>query len=709
MNVKSTRTMERITSVLVANRGEIARRIFATCRAMGISTVAVFSDPDETASFVYEADLSVRLPGQNSADTYLRSDLILEAAKKTGAQAIHPGYGFLSENADFAKCVIDAGLVWIGPSPEAIMAMGSKVHSKELMKAAGVPVLDNMKLAEVTQSDLPLLVKASAGGGGRGMRIVENLEQLKDIADTAAREAQSAFGDPTVFIERYIPASHHIEVQILGDTYGNIWIVGERECSIQRRHQKIVEEAPAPLVERIGSEMRERLFRAARDAAGRIGYVGAGTVEFLANDQGDFFFLEMNTRLQVEHPVTESVTGLDLVALQIYVAQGGELVGNPPQQTGHSIEVRLYAEDPAQQWQPQSGPVRRFVMSGVDERFQSDVARQQVEAGGCALRLDAAFEEGLSYARGGEHTVSPFYDSMIAKVIATAPTRELAANHLAESLATLDWDGPSINRDLLVQVLRSEDFITGRTDTSFLERNPDVFESVISKDELHIAAVAAAVGLAARVESGQPTTASGVIADANLVSTGEESLALAIQSANPKPQIGRFRLFADLPTIRTFVGDTGAKALVALRRERQTWVIEQPRTDVAVVIATPEVVVLDINGIRRRFVVSADGRRVTVKWAHAAVTLVESPRFTDPSTAIAPGSLIAPLPGTVVRVAVGVGDRVEAGQPMLWMEAMKMEHTVFADTTGTVRELSVRVGDQLEAGALVAVIGDDDV
>lgn len=706
-----------IRSVLVANRGEIARRVFATCREQGIETVAVFSDPDEGLPFVAEADKTVRLPGKSAAETYLDGPAIIEAAHRTGADAIHPGYGFLSENAEFARAVMDAGLTWIGPSPEAIESMGSKVRSKELMDAAGVPILTNMEPDSITEADLPVLVKASAGGGGRGMRVADSMDALAETIESAKREAQSAFGDSTVFCERYIPAGHHVEVQVVGDMHGNVWAVGERECSIQRRHQKVVEEAPAPLVERHGQELRDRLFQAAKDAATRIGYVGAGTVEFLADSNGEFFFLEMNTRLQVEHPVTESVTGVDLVALQLHVAQGGELVGEPPAQTGHSIEVRLYAEDPAEGWKPQSGPVHRFDVPGVDERFSTVRARRAVDNSGASIRLDAAYVDEAAFdggASGGASAntgteISPFYDPMIAKIISTADTRTRAATHLADALARMDWDGPTVNRDLLVQILRSDAFVQGNTDTNFLNEHEDVFSPVVSDHHIQIAATAAALALAATVERDQVTTASGHIVPQSATElTGEESLARDIAQRNPRPHIGRFRLFADQPSARTFVTETGAEVAVATSQRRGTWVVENSEVDIAVKEARPERVVLEIDGVRTAYSVRVQGRRVTVNSSGASVVLVEAERFTDPALVAAPGSLLAPMPGVVSSVHVNVGDAVTTGQALLTMEAMKMEHTIHADADGSLKELPVSVGNQVEAGALLAVIEVED-
>src|SRR6476659_873155 len=372
-----------ITRLLVANRGEIARRVFATCRRLGIETVAVHSEADAGLPFVREADQAVLLPGNTPAETYLRSDLILEAARRTGADAVHPGYGFLSENADFARAVLDAGLAWVGPAPASIEQMGSKVESKKLMAAAGVPVLGNLTPETATEADLPLLVKASAGGGGRGMRVVRALADLPGEIEKASAEAESAFGDGTVFVEPYVEHGRHVEVQVVGDPHGTVLVLGERDCSIQRRHQKVVEEAPAP---DIAAEVVRSLHEAARKAAEAIGYVGAGTVEFLYDPERErFFFLEMNTRLQVEHPVTELVHGVDLVEMQLRVAEGGGLetlagvvpeepgdeasrgarsstsdTAGSPVPRGHAIEVRLYAEDPAHDWQPQSGLLSRF-------------------------------------------------------------------------------------------------------------------------------------------------------------------------------------------------------------------------------------------------------------------------------------------------------------------------------------------------------------
>jgi len=471
-----------ISAVLVANRAEIALRVFRTCERLGLRTVAVFSDADADSPHVDAADAAVHLPGNSPADTYLRADLVIEAALRAGADAIHPGYGFLSENADFARAVQEAGLTWIGPPPEAIDAMGSKIESKRLMLAAGVPVLPELSPESVTEDALPVLIKASAGGGGRGIRVVTRLADLPEQAELARAEAASAFGDPTVFCERYLPAGRHIEVQVMADAHGTVWAVGERECSIQRRHQKVIEEAPSPLVERIDG-MRARLFAAARAAAAAVDYRGAGTVEFLADGCGDFFFLEMNTRLQVEHPVTEATTGLDLVALQIAVADGEALpAGGPPPTRGASIEARLYAEDPAADWQPQSGRLRTFEVPGVSVAFSTG----RDDAG---IRLDSGVRSGS--------TVGVHYDAMLAKVISWAPTRANAARLLSRTLAGARLHGLRTNRDLLANVLVHPAFLDGATTTAFFDEH--------GVDELATPLLAAGAG-GTRSASGSPGT-----------------------------------------------------------------------------------------------------------------------------------------------------------------------------------------------------------
>ncbi|MFA4082953.1 acetyl/propionyl/methylcrotonyl-CoA carboxylase subunit alpha [Mycobacteroides salmoniphilum] len=658
-----------ITSVLVANRGEIARRVFATCRKLGLGTVAVYSDADADSPHVSEADAAVHLPGTSSAETYLRGELIIAAAKATGADAIHPGYGFLSENADFARAVADAGLTWIGPPVTAIESMGSKIESKKLMDAAGVPVLGQLDPDTVTADQLPVLVKASAGGGGRGMRIVAELDKLPAEIAAAQREAQSAFGDPTVFCERYLGTGRHIEVQVMADTHGTVWAVGERECSIQRRHQKVIEEAPSPLVTRIDG-MREQLFEASRTAAATIGYAGAGTMEFLATENGEFFFLEMNTRLQVEHPVTECTTGLDLVALQIQVAEGGKLPVEPPAIHGHSIEARLYAENPAAGWQPQSGTVHTFDIPGASAEFHVPG-----HPGRNGVRLDSTIVDGS--------VVSVHYDPMLAKVITVAPTRTEASRLLASTLERTRLHGLTTNRDLLVNVLRHPAFLAGDTDTSFLDQHGlDVLSRPLADKAAHqYSALAAALADAA-------ANRAHAVACADLPS-GWRNLASGYQS-------------------KEYRESSEAVHSVRYRLTRAGLELDGDWPAIELVSATPNHVALVIDGVRRGFDVARYGETVDVDSPLGPVALTVVPRFTDPSTEVAAGSLIAPMPGVVLRLGAAVGDTVTAGTPIVWLEAMKMEHTIVAPADGVIEILNVEPGQQVELGTVLAQLAANE-
>ncbi|MBB5857199.1 biotin carboxylase N-terminal domain-containing protein [Amycolatopsis umgeniensis] len=649
-----------IEKLLVANRGEIARRVFRTCRDAGIGTVAVFSDADADAPHTAEADVAVRLPGNAPSDTYLRAELLIKAAVETGADAIHPGYGFLSENAAFARAVLDAGLTWVGPPPEAIESMGSKVESKRMMADAGVPILSELDPAEVTEADLPLLVKASAGGGGRGMRVVRSLGELAEAVEGASAEAASAFGDPTVFCERYLETGRHIEVQVLADTHGTVWAVGERECSIQRRHQKVVEEAPSPFVD---EAMREALFDAARKAAQAIDYVGAGTVEFLAGPDGRFYFLEMNTRLQVEHPVTEVTTGLDLVALQLRIAEGEHLPIEEPETRGHAIEVRLYAEDPAAGWQPQSGTLHRFELPAAQREFEV----------GPGVRLDSGFVSG--------QTVGVHYDPMLAKVIAFAPDRRSAARALAGALAGAEIHGVVTNRDLLVNVLRHEAFLAGETDTAFFDRHglDTLAKPLATVDTVRISALAAALAGAAVNRSGARV---------------QGRLPSGWRNVRSQGQRKRFLQGEDEIEVVYTLGRDGLRA--------------DGFAGVELVSADGGSVVLEVAGVRRKFTVARYDGAVYVDSPEGTVELTVVPRYADPDAALAAGSLVAPMPGTVVRLAVEAGDTVKTGDPLLWLEAMKMEHRIAAPADGVVTELPVVVGQQVEVGTILAVVGENE-
>ena len=647
-----------ITRVLVANRGEIARRVFATCRRLGLGTVAVYTDPDAAAPHVAEADARVRLARTTD---YLNAEAIIAAARAAGADAVHPGYGFLSENADFAAAVQDAGLTWVGPPVDAVRAMGSKIESKKLMSAAGVPVLDELDPETVTQAQLPVLVKASAGGGGRGMRVVNELSSLPNEVAAARREAQSAFGDPTVFCERYLPTGHHIEVQVLADSHGTVWAVGERECSIQRRHQKIIEEAPAPLVERTPG-MRSKLFDAARLAAGAIGYTGAGTVEFLADDNGDFYFLEMNTRLQVEHPVTEETTGLDLVELQLAVADGERLDAEPPAAQGHSIEARLYAEDPARGWQPQAGLVQAIDVPAARAQFDSLGQRT-------GIRLDSGIVDGS--------VVSIHYDPMLAKVISYAPTRRQAALVLADALARTRLHGLRTNRELLVNVLRHSAFLDGATDTAFFDTHDLAVLSAPLADATTVRWSAVAAALADAAHNRATARVLGP------VPSGWRNLTSGYQ-------------------VKTYRDDSDTEHRIEYRFNRTGLALSGDESVHLITAAPNQVVLADDNGVAYSFAVTRYGEDSYVDSARGPVHLTALPRFPEAGSAVEKGSLVAPMPGNVIRLGAAVGDAVTAGQPLIWLEAMKMEHTISAPTDGVLTELNVETGQQVDVGAVLA-------
>ncbi|MFJ8671218.1 acetyl/propionyl/methylcrotonyl-CoA carboxylase subunit alpha [Streptomyces sp. NPDC093589] len=644
-----------LSSVLVANRGEIARRVFRTCRELGMSTVAVHSDADADAPHAREADAAVRLPGDAPADTYLRGDLIVKAALDAGADAVHPGYGFLSESAGFAAAVADAGLVWIGPPPAAIEAMASKTRAKELMADAGVPLLAPVDPAAATEADLPLLVKAAAGGGGRGMRRVDQLADLEDELTAARAEAAAAFGDGEVFVEPYVVDGRHVEVQILADAHGTVWALGTRDCSLQRRHQKVIEEAPAPA---LPDALRATLHDAAVQAARAIGYRGAGTVEFLVSADGRAYFLEMNTRLQVEHPVTEAVHQLDLVALQLRIAEGEALdPAGPPEPSGHAVEARLYAEDPAAGWQPQTGTLHLLDIPG-------------------GVRLDSGVTDG--------DTIGMHYDPMLAKVIAWAPTRAEAVRRLAHALERARIHGPVTNRDLLVRSLRHPEFATpDRLDTGFYGRN---LAELTTRD----ATRAAHEGLSA--------------------------LAAALTAAHGRSRFGGYRNVVSQPQVRSYEAagartggesEGGGVHEIRYRLDRDGLRAED-FPGVRLLALAPDRAVLEVAGLRRQFTVARYHDRVYVDSPLGAHAFTALPRFPDPADRTEPGSLLAPMPGTVVRIAPGLteGDRVEAGQPLLWLEAMKMEHRITAPAAGTLTSLPVRTGKQVEVGTLLAVVTD---
>lgn len=643
-----------ISKVLVANRGEIARRVFRTCRDMGISTVAVYSDADTGEPHMREADQAVLLPGAAPSDTYLNIDAVLAAAKETGADAIHPGYGFLSENADFARAVDAAGLTWIGPSPESIEMMGSKLASKRLMDEAGVPTLESIEIAGTStlgsaamSLGFPVLVKASAGGGGKGMRVVNSAGELDEAVESAGREAANAFGDGTLFLERYLSAPRHIEIQVFGDSHGNVISLHERECSIQRRHQKIIEEAPSSAID---PEMRRTMAEAAIAAAQTVSYVGAGTVEFLYQD-GKFFFLEMNTRLQVEHPVTEMVTGLDLVRLQIEIADGMTLPDKGPRIDGHAIEARLYAEDPLNDYLPVTGDFHRFTFPELE-----------------GLRVDAGVGEGS--------TVSVHYDPMIAKVIAHAATRSGAASTLASALRQAKLHGSTTNRALLVRILEHSEFVGGETDTHFLQRNDvaDLGRPLLDEGSERLAALAAAVADQALERSTAVVLAT--------IPSGWRNSPSQLQN-------------------RSYQGLHGEYAIEYSASGRFS--LEGAGT-VEIASATADSARLVVGDDEHEYDVARYGDLRYVDSRLGPARLVAVPRFPANDAEDDAGSLHSPMPGRVIRVEVSAGDTVAEGDVLVVMEAMKMEHTLRSPHDGTVASVLCAADDQVEAGSILIVV-----
>jgi len=664
-----------IAKLLVANRGEIARRVLRAARGMGIATVAVFSDPDRDALFVAEADEAVPLGGVTPAESYLRVDAVLEAAERTGADAVHPGYGFLAENPELAAGCRKRGITFVGPPPEVLAVLGDKVEAKRVMAAAGVPVLPG---AEVTGLDggelaaaaervgLPVMVKATFGGGGIGMRAVREPAELQAAVDAARRQAGAAFGDDAVFLERFLQAPRHVEVQVLADAHGRVVHLFERECSVQRRHQKLVEEAPSLAV---NADLRRRLGDAAVAAAEAVGYVGAGTVEFLLEPGGSFFFLEVNPRIQVEHPVTEAVTGLDLVRLQLLVATGEPLPDEAVRATlrGHAVEARLYAEDPVRGFLPQAGTLHRFRVEGP------------------GVRVDAGVGDGS--------VVGVHYDPLLAKVIAHAPSRAEAAGLLAAALDGARLHGVTTNRDLLVGVLRHPAFLAGDVDTAFLERHPPAELAARPRDpqagRLHATAAALAAQAARRAAAPVQTT----------IPSGWRNNPSQLQRVEVDGEEGvlavgyRFGRGGALEALEVD-GEPlpGARLWAARPAGPDGWLVD-----------------LEAGGVRRRFEVHRVGDVHYLDGPLGHAELRERPRFPEPAAAAATkGSLASPLPGIVRRVAVRPGELVAAGALLVVVEAMKLEHRIAAPTAGRVREVLVGEGQEVDAGAPVAVLEEAD-
>ena len=636
----------RFNSILVANRGEIACRIMQTAQFMGIKCIAVFVDADKDAPFVKMADEAIKL-----SSSYMDGSAIIDAAIKSGAEAIHPGYGFLSENAAFARKVKSNKLIWIGPSPHVIKVMGDKLKAKELAEKSGVPTLPmTSNTKDVKSIGYPILIKAAAGGGGKGMRIVKKESELKDSIISAKREALSGFGDDRIFIERYVEKSRHIEIQILGDEHGNVVHLGERECSIQRRHQKIIEESPSP---RIDPFLREEMGQAAVKLAKKIKYCSAGTVEFLFDDKTDeFWFLEVNTRLQVEHPVTEEVTGIDLVAEQIKIARGDELefAQDDIDWHGHAIEARLYAEDPGNNFLPEIGTLHAYDTSLASE-----------------VRWDSGVEEGS--------VIGTDFDPMLSKVISWAPNRIDAANKLARGLERAHMGGVVTNRQFLISCLRNENFISGNTTTDFIEREALETKKNLSVNELHQTSTALALWLAQQNRVSDPVTGF-----------------MPANWTNGRMPLQRVKLL--------FIQDE-IEVQYKLNKDNLYEVMG----------SICEIYHCDIAGIdveidSHRFYahVTEAGSEITINMPFGDVNASILPRFIEPGNDVPEGGLIAPMPGKVIDVKVKKGSKVKAGDTLVIIEAMKMEHAIKATETGKIAKVMIKLNDQVDNGATLLVL-----
>jgi len=671
-----------IRRLLIANRGEIAVRVARTAHRMGISTVGVFSEPDAAALHVEVVDRAVALGGATPAESYLRADALVQAALDTGCDAVHPGYGFLAESAAFARAVIDAGLVWVGPTPEQIELLGDKIAAKRAAVQAGVPTTEAVEVSPGHVPDglpMPALVKAAAGGGGRGMRIVRVPEQLADAVGAAAREAESAFGDGTVFVEPFIERGRHVEVQIFGDRHGNVIHLGERECSIQRRNQKVVEEAPSA---GIADDVRRALLAGAVAIARHIGYEGAGTVEFMVGEDGTISFLEVNTRLQVEHPVTEAVTGLDLVELQLRVAAGDELplTQDDVRIDGHAIEVRLVAEDPAAGWLPSTGAISRFDVPAPPGTGRASVA---------PLRVDSGVRAGS--------VVSADYDSLLAKVIAHGRTRTEAAQALARALRGSVVVGVRTDLEMLAATLTDGDFLAAATPTAFLDEHPDLLRARGPEGDDRLAQLLAAVVAgeqAARAADGRwgfaPSGWRNLRTQGQRQTwlDGEDEVGVELQALGS----GRYEVLVGDPPQITDDGSLSAD--------------ERRRLDVHAHLDGDRCA-LTADGVRRTLDVRCGDGATVVSGPEGTTTWRLVPRFVDHDASAAAGGPVAPLPGTVLSVHVEEGEEVADGQLLVVIEAMKMEHKITAPTAATVTEVRVAAGQRVDAGDVLVLLAHD--
>jgi acetyl-CoA carboxylase biotin carboxylase subunit len=656
----------RISKILIANRGEIAVRIMRTCRSMGIATVAVYSDADADAPHVRAADEAVHIGPSPSSESYLVIDKILAAARRSGADAVHPGFGFLSERAEFAEACVAAGLTFIGPTPSAIRAMGLKREAKETAIAAGVPVVPGYHGKEQEPGLLaqkcrdigfPVLIKASAGGGGKGMRVCRRAEEVDAALESARREAVSAFGDGTLIVEKYVDQPRHVEIQILGDQHGSVVHLFERECSIQRRHQKIIEETPSTA---LTPALRERMGAAAVAIGKAIGYSNAGTVEFIVGPGGEFYFLEVNTRLQVEHPITECITGLDLVEEQIRIAMGEPLgyAQGDLAMRGAALECRIYAEDPRHGFLPQSGRLFDW----------------HVPEGLPWLRVDGGVERGSD--------ISIHYDPMIAKVITHGRTRDEATRRMIYALENLSVHGVETNREFLIATLRHPEYAAGRLHTHFIEQHlrgelvPP--EPGADLELARLACIAAALfGRAGR---------SG---DALL-----PSMRSGFRNNRTQDQRVTFLVHGESHTVSYADLGGGRFRVAAGELSGECRVLEVHRFGLT----------LELLGHRRRFRVVSEGARFFVQVGGRAVSVREEPRFPEREATAPEGSSVAPMPGKVVKVEVAEGEVVQKGQRLLVMEAMKMEHAMAAPAAGTVTRVLVQAGQQVDADQVLVIV-----
>jgi 3-methylcrotonyl-CoA carboxylase alpha subunit len=662
--MEQAKMYRRFRTLLIANRGEIACRVIRTARAMGLRTVGVYSEADANAMHVAEADEAVLLGPARARDSYLNIERVLEAARTTGAEAIHPGYGFLSENADFADACAKAGIVFVGPTGAMMTAMGSKSGSKALMEKAGVPLVpgyhgeaqDEATLAKAADKiGFPVLIKASAGGGGRGMRIVRAAAELGPAIVSAKREAKAAFGDDRMLVEKYVDNPRHIEVQVIGDSHGNLLSLFERECTLQRRHQKVVEEAPSPTLD---AKQREAVCAAARKAAAAVNYVGAGTIEFVS-DGKDVFFIEMNTRLQVEHPVTELITGIDLVEWQLRIAFGEKLPLTQDQirLNGHAIEARVYAENPSKNFMPSVGNIRTWRLPD-----QTD-----------GLRIDAGY-------RGGD-TVSPYYDAMLAKVIAWAPTREGAIDRLNRGLQETDVRGIATNIPFLSALVTHKEVRANRIDTGFIERELKTLNSDASAPgDLELAAAVAAI-------------------------LNEEASAAKAEMHSPWQTFGwmpvgrRRRVFA-------FRAGGGGEHKVALRYGNGPATLAIDKREIGFTShAAGDGIDVTLEGVKSRVTAVVEGHELYLRTRNGRFEL----HWVDPfggesEEQTGEDKIVAPLPGTVVAVLAEEGAKLEKGAAILTLEVMKMEQTLRAPFAGTLKAIKCKVGDIVQEGVELAEV-----